>query len=463
MLTLSNILTLFRIDVLFLSVSAQQGGLAFLLLLFVGVLVVDLNVEIPELPTHLGLLEELVLLFFSFGGVGFAILRFFRRLCLGRVFFRNLLSPETFEGLDDFFDVIADIVALSRRALENGVKRQDGLVVFFVLQVGDDFASKHEEAARHLRDVFFFVAFFNIGLIFIQEFDHCTWLFANFSEFFNDFLFAAIVRNLKCSVDNVLYEEINLILLFLECIRQWLRFPVLQVKILLHLNFVRVLARLVGIVMEIFGLEEHVASHELVQIIVQFSVIGMSAPGDESALLGKNGERQALTLKVQQQVLALTFGIVELFVFTLLFDKQVIVGEISTFRSRFCGCIEFFERFLSRVSIRNFLIRLLDDGNGNDLEFTKRFIYQRLPVDDFIRCSARLVLGTSTVDFSSHFTKFGSFFVFAYHLVFDEFDSFFVIFFLVELPEVDKRHFFTSVVILYDTAGGGFGLILCKK
>lgn len=67
-LTLSNIHTLFRIDVLFLSVSAQQGGLAFLLLLFVGVLVVDLNVEIPELPTHLGLLEKLVLLFFSFCG-----------------------------------------------------------------------------------------------------------------------------------------------------------------------------------------------------------------------------------------------------------------------------------------------------------------------------------------------------------------------------------------------------------
>ena len=456
MLTLSNILTLFRIDVLFLSVSAQQGGLAFLLFLFVGVLVVDLNVEIPELPTHLGLLEELVLLFFSFGGVGFAILRFFL-LCLVRVFCRNLLSPETFEGLDDFLNVIADIVALSRRALENGVKRQDGLVVFFVLQVGDDFASKHEEAARHLRDVFFFVAFFNIGLIFIHEFDLFTWLFANLSEFVNDFLFAGIVRNLKCSFDNVVYEEFNLILLFLECILQWLRFPVLQVKILLHLNFVRVLSRLVGIVMEIFGLEEHVASHELVQIIVQFSVIGMSAPGDESALLGKNGERQALTLKVQQQVLALTFGIVELFVFTLLFDKQVIVGEISTFRSRFCGCIEFFERFLSRVSIRNFLIRLLDDGNGNDLEFTKRFIYQRLPVDDFIRCSARLVLGTSTVDFSRHFFKV------AYHLVFDEFDSFVVIFFLVELPEVDKRHFFTSVVILYDTAGGGFGLILCKK
>lgn len=37
------------------------------------------------------------------------------------MFFRDRLSPETFEGLDDALDVITDLVALPRRALENGV------------------------------------------------------------------------------------------------------------------------------------------------------------------------------------------------------------------------------------------------------------------------------------------------------------------------------------------------------
>lgn len=244
-----------------------------------------------------------------------------------------------------------------------------------------------------------------MGFILVLECDLNTCFFANFSEFGNDFFFF-IGSNLKFSLDDVLIEELNLLSNFLERIAQWLRFLVLQVKILLHLNFVRVLARLVGIVVEIFGLEEHVASHQLVQIIVQFSVIGMSAPGDESTLLGKNGVRQAWALKVHQQVLALLIGVVELAVFTLLFDEQVVVSQVMVFcRSTFHETGEALLRII-RSS-------LIDDGNGDDLVVAIRFVDYRpsgffLLVIFFIfwhRFTARLVLFTSTVNLSGYFCE----------------------------------------------------------
>jgi hypothetical protein len=148
-----------RIVVSFLSVATQQGGLAFLLLLFLGDLVVQFNVEVSELPAHLRLLEELILLFlvhgvhtarnlaFFFGIRADRNLAFFfgiRVGLLGSVVGRcDLLPPKTFEGFDDSLDVVTDFVALTSRALEHRMECQISLVVLFFFQVTDDFGPQH--------------------------------------------------------------------------------------------------------------------------------------------------------------------------------------------------------------------------------------------------------------------------------------------------------------------------------
>jgi len=118
---------------------------------------------------------------------------------------------------------------------------------------------------------------------------------------------------------------------FLKRVLQWFRFPVVKVEIFLHLNLVWVLACLVGVVVEVFGLEEHVASHKLVEVVVQLTIIRMAAPGDESALLGEHGERKSWDLEVHDQVLALVFSVENVFLILILKLQEIMVNIVRTF------------------------------------------------------------------------------------------------------------------------------------
>lgn len=71
--------------------------------------------------------------------------------------------------------------------------------------------------------------------------------------------FFVFIKRMSCSrqlvLNHMLEEELYLLLNFIERFIKWFGFTILEVKIFLHLDFVGVLACLVRVIVEVFGLE----------------------------------------------------------------------------------------------------------------------------------------------------------------------------------------------------------------
>jgi len=119
------------------------------------------------------------------------------------------------------------------------------------------------------------------------------FLLERLEDVFLALLLSVLSLDVEFVVDKLVVEVLDLLFDFLHDAHELLRLLVLGVEVLLHLDLVGVGLGLVGVVVPVFGLKEHVIEHQLVDIILKVTVVGMSSPGDEPAIFDQHGEGKA--------------------------------------------------------------------------------------------------------------------------------------------------------------------------